>query len=667
MAIFNKKVKDDLVDEEEAKEKSGLNKKFLIPIIAVIVIVVMFGAKTIMSKVGGGDDELKDTTISSKNFFNDFNSVFTNDLGHFKYQLEVKSGDKGSLINGVADTNTSAEELSNLESADDSKSESDDSSGSEEKEDPKHKFTDWEDYASIKIENWTHPTFTIIVEGQVNNVDPLEATFSVDINTAYNDKDTTRFTDVTVKEGVYYLSTASMKTWLLGSGDAYLMDLGHKFPDTAKYMKLSEDDFKLYSRYASEDGKSASATKGIYTPYKRFVTALTTITGAFRDSLGNRGQEVKDTGVKLSLTGEDAQAFANGIQSIASQLDALRSSIISTGQNSGLYDEGQLKEVNNESATFNKALSVFVSKVASWNVPNMGFQVLGETRLYKDSENNDAMDVSFGTQFQTSDTDYAFQFTGSRTVKPNDIKDITETTSDYDEEVYNNILDIVNTVTDYFNPTSINLSAKSGYQANDGYSALMNLLIDAVNSEGSYDKTLTLHNVKDFIKEYTNFEPSEDSTVNDTKNAEFVASYFDTLDLLTSGLAERKSSDGDDQVGVKYPEATGKVGNIEFTVSYNEKESTMNVSVFDLKITNKSKKKAKIDLTMFEIHNNNSIFPANNKLVLTGVSSKKLKSSVKVNGKKKAKAKLYFSLGSNINKELKCFYGENELGIVVNK
>jgi hypothetical protein len=107
MSLFKKKVEDDLLEVEEKHDSTSKLKKFIIPILLVVIIGCMIAYKVISTQ-----------NQASGDYFSNLESIFTNELGHFKYQFEVQTGEKGTLLRTTSTTdNMSLEDLNSLDSS----------------------------------------------------------------------------------------------------------------------------------------------------------------------------------------------------------------------------------------------------------------------------------------------------------------------------------------------------------------------------------------------------------------------------------------------------------------------------------------------------------------------------------------------------------------------
>ena len=385
-------------------------------------------------------------------------SIFSNELGSFKYTFDVRTGEKGSLISEVTNVDSSVGELNEVENAESTegqeKIEKDDIAKQDETKEQKNEFQSWDKYADIKVADWQYPNYQITIEGCTMSLEPLKTDFTVSLATeSYNSK----FTEVVVIDGNYYIDVESMYNWYKNSGDSYLMSIGSSLPNGSKWLVIDEKDFRFPSSYAEEGEKELSEATSIKEMYQRFLVALLTSESTIKNAMGTTGMQTGADTVNLNLNGDSAVTLLKTIKGVADKSGDFYSSVIASGKEKGLYTEDQYKQAIREKDNFIEAISPLNLILNTTDLSATGLKVSGSARKYTNSSGNTVIEGTLGYQFSSETTDHIVKVTGFRS---GDTKDIELPSGSQMKEDMQIFVDAINSSVAYFNTTAIKTSVQ---------------------------------------------------------------------------------------------------------------------------------------------------------------------------------------------------------------
>ena len=679
MAIFKRRVKDDLLVEESVSEskvgKLLANKKVLIGLGVVLVIVVMLVVKSLL---GGGSDT---------DFYSTFQGLFTNELGQFKYVIDVRTGEEGSLnVKTSKDgKQTTVSDLGSMKSSDSTAEPS--ATGASDVEatsepsvtgasdvevtsEPdsnteKHRFTDWNEHAVVQTDNWQYPNYKVTIEGVTNSVDPLEADIKVSIATqSYN----SLFTELVCMDGKYYLDIESIQSWLNASADSYLMSLGKDLPKGSKWLVIPEKSFKVASRYAEASEADYSTVTGITTLYKRFLVGLSHTMTVFRDSLGDTGLS-KNSGVDyLTLTGDDAQGVFNVVKHISVGSRDFYESYVQDCVNQKYMTKDQYKQAEREKDNVISALSDLGTYYSTTAFKDMNIQLSGNSRSYQSTSGNTAIEATLLATYTKEGVDHQISFNGYRLGEKGEIQVPQGSQVESTDVSLNTYKDIASNMVDYFNPTDIELGTKLEITPDNMSKKVLKDFVKLVNETGCSDKWLTLNNVHDYIKKWANYKTSTLSTKEEIANTKLVKDLMNAIDGISGGVVVKEEVKANEKIE-KYPEVTKNIKGVVVKLKYNKAKSTSDLLVMDATLMNGTNKAVTIDLTNFSLHTLlDSVYPANNDTLLKNYdntfNTSKLKTKITLKGKGYDSAELYFVLSSDSG-HMDLFLGNTKVGTAV--
>lgn len=659
MKLFKRKVKDDLLVEENTNKSAKklpkflANKKIVIPCGVVLVIIL---GLVIKSLFGGG----------KMNYYDTMASLFTNELGSFSYTFDVRTGEKGSLITENKSSATSVDELSSVENADTSTTEATEETNiaaqEPETEESKNEFQDWNKYADVKTGNWQYPNYKIVISGCTTSLEPLTTDFTVSLATAnYNDK----FTEVVCIDGNYYFDIESMYNWLKSSGDSYLISLTDKMPNGSKWLVVPESEFKIPSRYAEDGEKDLSYCTSLKTMYERFLVALTSTKSTLSNSLGSTGMSSNKDTVSINLAGSDATNILKAFKGITTQSGDWYDSLLSTGVDKKLYTEDEYKQAIREKDNVMEALSDLATYLNITDLSSQNLAVQGSARTYTNGKNNATVEGSLAVNYSTDTTDYIIQFSGLRS---GDAEDIKLPQGSQTKAMDDSYLGSFNSLVDYLNITPIKTSVQLEINPTTISDGVIEKFIDLVNDTGTAGEWITKDNVFKFIEKYASYKETDETTNDDKVNAKLVADLADAMNKIVGGVVVTKEVQAEETVE-QYPEVNTQDTGVYTKIKYDSEKSDSQVAVFHVEAINKGDETVTVDTTNFSLRTLlNSVYPSNNETLIHNYDNtfdmSKLVKSVELPSKGWAEFDLYFVISDDTG-HMDMYFGDTNLGSAI--
>lgn len=660
MKLFKRKVKDDLLVEENTNKSAKklpkflTNKKIVIPCGVVLVIILGLVIKSLFS---GG----------KMNYYDTMASLFTNELGSFSYTIDVRTGEKGSLITENKSSATSVDELSSVENADTSTTEATEETNiaaqePETEKESKNEFQDWNKYADVKTGDWQYPNYKIVINGCTTSLEPLTTDFTVSLATAnYNDK----FTEVVCIDGNYYFDIESMYNWLKSSGDSYLISLTDKMPNGSKWLVVPESEFKIPSRYAEDGEKDLSYCTSLKIMYERFLVALTSTKSTLSNSLGSTGMSSNKDTVSINLTGSDATSILKAFKGITTQSGDWYDSLLSAGVDKKLYTEDKYKQAVREKDNVMEALSDLATYLNITDLSSQNLAVQGSARTYTNGKNNATVEGSLAVNYSTDTTDYIIQFSGLRSGDADDIKLPQGSQTKAIDDSY---LGSFNSLVDYLNITPIKTSVQLEINPTTISDGVIEKFIDLVNDTGTAGEWITKNNVYKFIEKYASYKETDETTNNDKVNAKLVSALADAMDKIVGGIVVTKEVQAEETVD-QYPEVNTQETGVYTKIKYDAEKSDSQVAVFHVEAINKGDETATVDTTNFSLRTLlNSVYPSNNETLIRNYDNtfdmSKLAKSVELPSKGWTEFDLYFVISDDTG-HMDMYFGDTNLGSAI--
>ena len=662
MKLFKKKVKDDLLVEENTNESAKKLPKFLTNKKIAIPCGVALGAilaLVVSTMLGGG---------GKMNYYDTMASLFTNELGSFTYTIDVRTGEKGSLITEKTSSTTSVDELSSVENADTTTTESTEKQDIAKQETEttekanKNEFQDWNKYADVKTGNWQYPNYKIVISGCTTSLEPLTTDFTVNLVTAnYNDK----FTEVVCIDGNYYFDVESMYNWLKSSGDSYLISLTDKMPNGSKWLVVPESEFKIPSRYAEDGEKDLSYCTSLKTMYERFLVALTSTKSTLSNNLGSTGMSSNKDTVNINLAGSDATNILKAFKGITTQSGDWYDSLLTTGVDKKLYTEDEYKQAVREKDNVMEALSDLATYLNITDLDSQNLAVQGSARSYTNGKNNATIEGSLAINYSTDTTDYIIQFSGLRS---GDAEDIKLPQGSQTKVIDDSYLGSFNNLVDYLNITPIKTSVQLEINPTTISDEVIEKFIDLVNDTGTAGEWITKDNVFKFIEKYASYKETDETTNDDKVNAKLVADLADAMNKIVGGVVITKEVQAEEKVE-QYPEVNTQDTGVYTKIKYDSEKSDSQVAVFHVEAINKGDETVTVDTTNFSLRTLlNSVYPSNNETLIHNYDNtfdmSKLVKSVELSSKGWAEFDLYFVISDDTG-HMDMYFGDTNLGSAI--
>lgn len=659
MKLFKRKVKDDLLVEENTNKSAKklpkflTNKKVVIPCGVVLVIILGLVIKSLF-----GDGKM--------NYYDTMASLFTNELGSFSYTFDVRTGEKGSLITENKSSATSVDELSSVENADTSTTEATEETNiaaqEPETEESKNEFQDWNKYADVKTGNWQYPNYKIVISGCTTSLEPLTTDFTVSLATAnYNDK----FTEVVCIDGNYYFDIESMYNWLKSSGDSYLISLTDKMPNGSKWLVVPESEFKIPSRYAEDGEKDLSYCTSFKTMYERFLVALTSTKSTLSNNLGSTGMSSNKDTVSINLAGSDATNILKAFKGITTQSGDWYDSLLATGVEKKLYTEDEYKQAVREKDNVMEALSDLATYLNITDLSSQNLAVQGSARTYTNGKNNATIEGSLAVNYSTDTTDYIIKFSGLRS---GDAEDIKLPQGSQTKAIDDSYLGSFNSLIDYLNITPIKTSVQLEINPTTISDGVIEKFIDLVNDTGTAGEWITKDNVFKFIEKYASYKETDETTNDDKVNAKLVADLADAMNKIVGGVVVTKEVQAEETVE-QYPEVNTQDTGVYTKIKYDSEKSGSQVAVFHVEAINKGDETVTVDTTNFSLRTLlNSVYPSNNETLIHNYDNtfdmSKLVKSVELPSKGWTEFDLYFVISDDTG-HMDMYFGDTNLGSAI--
>ena len=659
MKLFKRKVKDDLLVEENTNKSAKklpkflTNKKIVIPCGVVLVIILGLVIKSLFS---GG----------KMNYYDTMASLFTNELGSFSYTFDVRTGEKGSLITENKSSATSVDELSSVENADTSTTEVTEETNiaaqEPETEESKNEFQDWNKYADVKTGDWQYPNYKIVINGCTTSLEPFTTDFTVSLATAnYNDK----FTEVVCIDGNYYFDIESMYNWLKSSGDSYLISLTDKMPNGSKWLVVPESEFKIPSRYAEDGEKDLSYCTSLKTMYERFLVALTSTKSTLSNNLGSTGMSSNKDTVSINLAGSDATNILKAFKGVTTQSGDWYDSLLATGVEKKLYTEDEYKQAVREKDNVMEAFSALATYLNITDLSSQNLAVQGSARTYTNGKNNATVEGSLAVNYSTDTTDYIIQFSGLRSGDADDIKLPQGSQTKAIDDSY---LGSFNSLVDYLNITPIKTSVQLEINPTTISDGIIEKFIDLVNDTGTAGEWITKNNVYKFIEKYASYKETDETTNDDKVNVKLVSDLADAMDKIVGGVVVTKEVQAEETVE-QYPEVNTQETGVYTKIKYDAEKSDSQVAVFHVEAINKGDETATVDTTNFSLRTLlNSVYPSNNETLIRNYDNtfdmSKLAKSVELPSKGWTEFDLYFVISDDTG-HMDMYFGDTNLGSAI--
>lgn len=660
-----KKVKAQKAKPDGTKKKFKHKKK-----------VIIAGALVGVLAVGGiAINATKDDT----NYYSIWRSVVNNDLGGFRFVLDVRTSPKGEDEAKLSGSNNMTQkDVNEIESVEEGGTSDDktveDQSEIAEQTDTSQDGMTWDDLVGEKgevsdswssstgasLSTWNYPNYQVIVEGCTIKSDPLTSKFDISIATeSFND----RLTTVTIVDDKVYIDLEQLKLWLESSKDSYFLNLAQELPDNSKNMVIPLEDLKIPSGYA-ESGEDAYESD-VMNEYHKFASVFTNFLSLLENGLGDKGLSKQENTYSLDLSGKDANRLVSAISSIAGSRSSIYDSVIKSQKNKGYLDDAQYKQKLNEKDNFLAATDAFYRSVVTKDLSDLNLSVVGTARNYKGGTGVDNFEATFRSEFDLGDMSYTIGLSGSRVGSGQEIKAPAGSETEYSQE---DLFEVYNDIMSYLNVTNIDLTKQLEITPDSISEDIIADFVELVNSTDSTSTTITEKTAYDFIDKYDDYEENKDTTPDDVVNAQLVKDFISSVES-TIPQKDDSSEDNTDYQGDQFRVASATVGNLGVIAQYNEEESSSKMGVMDVTLTNNSDSELKVNLNDFSMQTLlSSKYPCNDYTTIHNFDNKfdksLLKEEITIPAHGYAKEKLYVIFNNGIE-HMELFYGEDKIGEII--
>lgn len=623
-----------------------------------VVIGVTAGAILL---IGGGI--AFNATRDNTNYYSIWKSVVNNDLGTFRYVIDVRSNphdeEEVEMSKSESKEDETVAETEDIENAIDEQDESVDVGETWDSivGDKGTVSDNWSSATGADGSAWKYRNYQLIIEGTTVSTDPLESKFDISIVTeSINEKLTT----VTITGDNMYVDLEQMRDWLKESGDANFISIANKIPDNSKNMVIPVDEVEIPSLYAESNEKENNV--GVMDTYHKFSGVVSYLISSIQSSLGNTGLSSQDDKYSISLEGKDAEKLVSFVEGIAKNRSSVFSGIISNL--GGTLSEEQQKAAMSEKDNFLAGTDEFYRTMMTGDFDDLDLKVVGTARQYEGGKGYDNIEASFQAEYTYNDVDYNITIEGTRTGSGAEIKEPDGASTKFSQESF---WDVSQSILDYLNFTNIDLHKELLITPDKITEDTLQEFVDLVNSTKATDTVLTIETAPAFLDKYVNYEEDSDSTPSDIVNAQLASDFMDAINKLQVG--ESNTSSDDEVVIDQFRTINSSVGDMGVIAIYNEEESTSKLGVIDITLMNNSDKEMEADLTDFSLQTAlSSKYPCNNETTIHDYDNKfdksKLETTVKIPANGFAVKKLYVVMNNGLE-YMDLFYGDYKVGDII--
>lgn len=622
----------------------------LIGVVAFILIVII--ALVVKAKLSGG------------NYYDDLDKVMSNNVGKFKYVIDVQTSRHKDSDELKADS-VSLKDLEGIESATSSEADEQESEEAQE-ENNKSKYEyamedNWGNKEDTKTGDWQYPSYKVTIEGCTSNLNPYTAQITISLATEFfSDK----FTEIVCFDGNYYIDIEQIRYWLIQSKDSYLVSIGNNLPEGSKYLVIPEDKMIFNSRYAEDDEEAI--TVGLKTLLNKYIVTGKYVKGYLSKSLGKTGLSSSDDLNYISISGKDGVKVLSAIKSLINNGDVY-TDIINLRNKNKLYDEVGYKQAQNEKDNVLDAFSKLAMYLNTADLEACNLSINGASRKYKNMNKVDIIECSLNTAMTTGDTDYKINISAIHYNSIDEIKlPMGSQTKIDDIKEFSPFRDAMNSLVDYCNISSIKLSNKLALTPENLELKIKDELIETINAKGTSSYYVTRNNLQRFINAYANYKETDESTENDKANAKLVEDYMKALNNITGGVVKTIQVEKEEELE-KYPKFEKEVNGVVYKGSVDESSLSNQVAEVKLNIKNTTDANIDIDLTNFSLRTLlSSKYPSNNEVLIRNYDNNynfnSLKKSITVKAGESVDTKLVFVLSEDTG-YMDIWYGEENLGV----
>lgn len=603
------------------------------------------------------------TTKDKENYYSVWNRIFSNELGSFRFAIDVRSGEHGDKE--VVEASKEA-----LNNSTDSKAGLDSSKPIEEQneemqetpiEEEHTELKEWTDADGMSKEGiWTHPNYQLIVEGCTTSADPLTTTMDITMVTEnFNDK----LTSVTAIDDKVYIDVEQIQYWLKNSKDAYFISLSNLLPESSKYLIMPINAVRFVSGYAEEGEVGKGYEASLMNAYRRFAYAINTGLDMVHNKMGNKGLSGKEGTYSLEYTGKQADKFSNALKGMVTSRSNLYDSLANGMSKKGLLNEDQLKQKVREKDNFLAATDELERNVHTTDYSDMNMQVKGNARTYKGGKGNTNLEATLQATFTVDKVDYSVTISGLRS---GNVKEITVPKGSNSNVEQQDVYDTLTGMLGYMDILGIDLKKQLEVTPDTLSYELLESFADMVNGTSATKSKINGLSAQAFIDKYKDYEEDENTTEDDVINAQLVSDFLNSVNAVTDGA---KGKENDNGTIDRFRTVESNIGDIKVIAKYNDEESNTRLGVLDIVFLNSSDKEQTINLKDLSLQTMlSSKYPINDETTIRDYDNsfklEDLHAEVKVAPKGYAQEKCYVILNNGLE-YMDLFYGDEKLGDII--
>ena len=491
---------------------------------------------------------------------------------------------------------------------------------------------DWTTADGAVDVNWNYPNFELIITGRVESTDPLEGAVSLQMATPYTSEE---FCNLIFTDNKCYVDVRTLRTWLLNSHDANLVQLASQVPDSMSYIEIADEELNFVTPYAEIGEEEYSGAVNAVEQYRRFMIIEKILSKALSTSLGARGITSDGNKCNLSLSGEDALQLITAIKSIISRAPAEYDTYVQTLSKNNLITDNQKMQLDNEKNNFLEAVSnkwVDINSMSDSQFAAMELNVLGKTNKYNASTGGAVIEVNLGTSFTLDNIDYVITVYGCKQDlsvassvklgKPSEtVVKLSEVNSEYNLHAVREYLKY------YFKLTP----DVNKYQRNPSFenieTKLLENFISLVNEENSKLNgglgTIDIYSINSYIARFSEMTASE-AEVNAVMKMNYdLVKKFKSLISAIGNIEDSEVINETASTVEETPEHMGidyKSDIYDITGELSEEDSTSQLQVIVLDVKNNTDSDLTLPLSKwYVIDKSGNKYPCNYRVAIKGM------------------------------------------------
>ena len=613
--------------EQVVKKKTGIF--YLIGVVVIIVGVVAFFM-------------FASTQKNKLNFYNITDKVFASEVCEYNYQFIVKE----------TSTDVSASTTSESYS-------------------PEQVGTETWGTKNTEDYDWSTKGYKVEIIGATKDVSPYYGSMSVKISTSYISD---VFTDIVIKDGIYYINVKEMKSWLERCGDNSMEALSETLTPDYEYVEIKssgEGAFVIGSIFAEDSEKATSGVTNVSLLVKRFSVIEQLVTTVLKNATTSDSLTDKEDAHLLNI--DDSDLLRNTVKSSLGNAGNYYTSYVNAIEKRGLADATQVTQLQAEKDNFMSAVSVYWQKMNTSSDIFTDANLIGTARVYKNTKGSKVYEISSELKYKDGSKDITINIFCNKTLTKAESITITDPTNmqgynaDSAAAVYN-VLGKTFYLLDIF---GISLDNKLELSLDSLSVEMTKAYTEYINSETKSISGYTQvkdSDLADFLIKYSNIDVTSASEL-DKKNAECADTILSEINKITGSAVKIQVAEVETGLP-KFNEV--RVSNDRYNAYFNANvdESTDGLLVIDVLLLNSTSADLTVDLTKFYITDSTgNKISANNYTLLHDYDPKYTKTSFDkelVLGKGEfVRSKLYITLPKGYS-AFHLFESDVDLGVVCN-